>query len=115
MGDFNIAPEDRDVHDPKAWEGQVLCSAAERAALARLASLGLVDLFRRFPQAERTFSWWDYRAAGFRRNAGLRIDLILASPALAATCTGCRVDREPRTRERPSDHAPVLATFAVPV
>jgi exodeoxyribonuclease-3 len=115
MGDFNIAPEDRDVHDPKAWEGQVLCSAPERAALGRLVALGLVDLFRQFPQAERTFSWWDYRAAGFRRNAGLRIDLILASPALAATCTGCRVDREPRTRERPSDHAPVLATFAAPV
>jgi exodeoxyribonuclease-3 len=111
VGDFNIAPEDRDVHDPKAWEGQVLVSAEERAALGRLFGLGLVDVFRRFPQPDRTFSWWDYRAVAFRRNAGLRIDLVLASPALAARCTACRIDREPRRWERPSDHAPVIATF----
>ena len=110
-GDFNIAPEDRDVHDPGAWEGQVLVSPRERAALQELTALGLEDLFRRFPQAEGTFSWWDYRMGAFRRNAGLRIDLVLASPALAALCTGCRVDREPRRWERPSDHAPVIATF----
>jgi exodeoxyribonuclease III len=111
IGDYNIAPEDRDVHDPKAWEGQVHVSPEERAALARLVELGLIDVFRRFPQPERTFSWWDYRAAAFRRNAGLRIDLILASPALASRCTACRVDRDPRSWERPSDHAPVVATF----
>ncbi|HXQ64176.1 MAG TPA: exodeoxyribonuclease III, partial [Steroidobacteraceae bacterium] len=111
IGDYNIAPEDRDVHDPKAWEGQVHVSEEERAALGRLRDLGLVDVFRRFPQAERTFSWWDYRAAAFRRNAGLRIDLILASPRLAERCTACRVDRDTRRWERPSDHAPVVATF----
>jgi exodeoxyribonuclease III len=111
IGDYNIAPEDRDVHDPKAWEGQVHVSPDERAALDRLRNLGLVDVFRQFPQAERTFSWWDYRAAAFRRNAGLRIDLILANPALASRCTACRIDRDPRRWERPSDHAPVVATF----
>ena len=111
LGDFNVAPEDRDVHDPKAWEGQVLVSPAERSALARLAQLGLVDVFRSFPQAEKSYSWWDYRAAAFRRNAGLRIDLILASPALARLCTACRIDPGPRRAERPSDHTPVIATF----
>jgi exodeoxyribonuclease-3 len=111
VGDYNVAPEDRDVHDPKAWEGQVLVSAPERAALGRLFDLGLSDVFRRFPQPDRTFSWWDYRAVAFRRNAGLRIDLVLASPALAARCTACRIDREPRRWERPSDHAPVVAAF----
>jgi exodeoxyribonuclease-3 len=111
LGDFNVAPEDRDVHDPKAWEGQVLVSPSERAALAELTGLGFVDVFRRFEQAEKSFSWWDYRAAGFRRNAGLRIDLILANPALAARCTGCRIDVGPRRAERPSDHTPVIASF----
>ncbi len=111
VGDYNIAPEDRDVHDPKAWEGQVHVSPGERAALAGLLSLGFSDVFRRFEQPEKSFSWWDYRAAAFRRNAGLRIDLVLASGALAARCTGCRVDATPRRWERPSDHAPVLATF----
>lgn len=113
MGDFNIAPDDRDVHDPAAWAGKVLCSEPERTALGRLLSLGLEDLFRRFEQPEATFSWWDYRAAGFRRNHGLRIDLILANPAMAARCTGCEVDREPRRWERPSDHAPVIADFSL--
>jgi exodeoxyribonuclease-3 len=111
VGDYNIAPEDRDVHDPAAWLGQVLVSEPERTALGGLTALGLTDVFRRFDQPERSFSWWDYRAAGFRRNAGLRIDLVLASPALAARCTGCRIDVEPRRWERPSDHAPVVATF----
>lgn len=111
LGDYNIAPEDRDVHDPAAWEGQVHVSPAERAALQSLQALGLVDVFRRFEQPEKSFSWWDYRAAAFRRNAGLRIDLVLASPALAARCTACRVDPGPRRQERPSDHAPVLAAF----
>jgi exodeoxyribonuclease-3 len=110
-GDFNIAPEDRDVHDPEEWRGQVLCSDAEREKLASILALGFVDTFRRFEQPEKTFSWWDYRAASFRRTRGLRIDLVLASPALAACCTGCGIDLEPRRREQPSDHAPVWATF----
>lgn len=113
IGDYNIAPEDRDVHDPAAWTGQVLVSDAERAALGELTALGLTDVFRRFEQPDRVFSWWDYRAAGFRRNAGLRIDLVLASPALSACCTECRIDLAPRRVERPSDHTPVLATFAL--
>jgi exodeoxyribonuclease-3 len=111
LGDFNIAPEDRDVHDPAAWEGGVHVSPAEREAFGRLLATGLVDVFRRFDQPPATFSWWDYRMLAFRRNHGLRIDLILASPALAARCTGCRVDRAPRKLERPSDHAPVVASF----
>lgn len=111
LGDFNIAPEDRDVHDPAAWVGQVLCSAAERSAFQRLLALGLTDVFRLFTQEEHSFSWWDYRAAAFRRNLGLRIDHILASPALAAVCTACQVDKTPRRLERPSDHAPVIAEF----
>ncbi len=111
LGDFNIAPEDRDVHDPAAWTGQVLCSAAERAAFRRLLDLGLQDAFRLFPQENQTFSWWDYRAAAFRRNLGLRIDHILISPALAAVCKSCQVDKAPRRLERPSDHAPVMAEF----
>jgi exodeoxyribonuclease-3 len=111
-GDFNVAPEDRDVHDPKAWEGQVHVSAAERDAWQALLSLGLKDSFRLFEQPEKIYSWWDYRMLGFRRNAGLRIDQILVSQALAARCTGCSVDKEPRKLERPSDHAPVVAEFS---
>lgn len=114
VGDFNIAPADRDVHDPKAWEGQVLVSAAERAALAAVFDLGFEDVFRRFAQPEKSYSWWDYRAMAFRRKAGLRIDLILASAALAARCLACTVDVEPRRWDRPSDHAPVVATFDAP-
>lgn len=113
LGDFNVAPEDRDVHDPKAWEGEVLVSPAERACLSYLIDLGLVDVFRSFPQPEKSYSWWDYRAAAFRRNAGLRIDLILASPQLAKACTACRIDPGPRRAERPSDHTPVIATFDI--
>jgi exodeoxyribonuclease III len=109
LGDYNIAPEDRDVHDPKAWEGQVLVSPAERAAFAGLQALGLTDAFRLLEQPENTFSWWDYRMAAFRRNMGLRIDHILLTPALAASCNACWIDRAPRKLERPSDHAPVVA------
>ncbi len=111
LGDFNIAPEDRDVHDPAAWAGHVLCSDPERAAFQRLLDLGFKDTFRLFPQEDHAFSWWDYRAAAFRRNLGLRIDHILASPALAAVCTASQVDKAPRRLERPSDHAPVIAEF----
>ena len=113
LGDFNIAPEDRDVYDPEKWGDSILCSPAERAALKALLDLGLSDVFRQFDQPEKTFSWWDYRAAGFRRNAGLRIDLILASKSLARICAASYVDREPRTWERPSDHAPVIAEFSL--
>jgi exodeoxyribonuclease-3 len=111
MGDFNIAPEDRDVHDPDLWRGQVLCSEPERDALRELLALGLADTFRLFDQPERVFSWWDYRQGGFRRNHGLRIDLLLASPAQAARCTAAAIDLEPRRAERPSDHAPAIAAF----
>lgn len=109
LGDYNVAPEDRDVHDPKAWEGQVLCSEPERQAFRRLLDLGLKDGFRLFDQPEKSFTWWDYRMGAFRRNLGLRIDHILLSPALAAACSGCVIDLEPRRLERPSDHAPVVA------
>jgi exodeoxyribonuclease-3 len=110
LGDFNIAPEDPDVYDPKAWAGQVLCSEPERAAFRALEALGLRDAFRLFEQPEKSFTWWDYRMMAFRRNMGLRIDHILISPPLQ--CTSCAVDREPRKHERPSDHAPVLAELA---
>jgi exodeoxyribonuclease III len=111
LGDFNIAPEDRDVHDPEAWRGQVLCSEPERAALQRIKDLGLGDCYRQMEQPEQQFSWFDYRAASFRRNRGLRIDLILASAALLQRCCNSRIDLEPRGWERPSDHAPVIAEF----
>ena len=113
VGDYNIAPEDRDVHDPAKWEGSVHVSAAERAALQELLQAGLVDTFRLFEQPPEAYSWWDYRMGAFRRNHGLRIDLVLASRELASSCIGCHVDRTPRTWERPSDHAPVLATFDI--
>lgn len=112
LGDFNIAPEDRDVHDPAEWRDQVLCSVPERERLQALFDLGFVDVFRCFEQPQQAFSWWDYRAAAFRRNRGLRIDLILASPALAATSTGSGIDTGPRGREQPSDHTPVWASFS---
>jgi len=111
-GDFNVAPEDRDVHDPKAWEGQVHVSGPERAAWRALLALGLKDSFRLFEQPEKIFSWWDYRMMGFRRNAGLRIDQILLSDALVPGCSASSVDKAPRRLERPSDHAPVIAEFA---
>jgi exodeoxyribonuclease-3 len=112
LGDFNIAPEERDVYDPKAWEGKVLFSAAERTALNALIELGLKDSFRLFDQPERSFTWWDYRMNAFRRKQGLRIDHILLSTALAQRCTACAVDIEPRKAERPSDHAPVFADIS---
>jgi exodeoxyribonuclease-3 len=109
VGDFNIAPEDRDVHDPAAWHEQVLCSSAEREKLKALLDLGLVDAFRLFEQPEKSYSWWDYRELAFRRNRGLRIDLVLLSPALAQRCSACFIDKAPRKLEKPSDHAPVVA------
>lgn len=109
LGDFNIAPDDRDVHDPVAWQGQILCSEPERAAYRSLLDLGFADAFRLFEQPEKTYSWWDYRMMGFRRNHGLRIDHILLSSALAKRCHACTIDKAPRRLERPSDHAPVIA------
>ena len=112
LGDFNIAPADEDVYDPEKWGEAILCSPREREALRGLIDLGLTDVFRKFEHPEQTFSWWDYRAAGFRRNAGLRIDLILTSNSMTERCTTSYVDKEPRAWERPSDHAPVVAEFA---
>ena len=112
LGDFNIAPEDRDVYDADLWRGKILCSTPEREAFQGLLSLGLSDAFRLFEQEEASFSWWDYRAAGFRRNLGLRIDHILVSAALRERCQSCRIDKQPRKLERPSDHAPVIAEFS---
>jgi exodeoxyribonuclease-3 len=111
LGDYNIAPEDRDVHDPKAWEGQNLVSPPERNAFQALINLGLSDSFRMFEQAPKTYSWWDYRMMGFRRNAGMRIDHILLSEALKEKCRASIVDKEPRAWEQPSDHAPVIAVL----
>ena len=107
LGDFNIAPDDRDVHDPAAWHEQILCSTPEREALARMLALGLHDGFRLFNQEAGHYSWWDYRQAAFRRNLGLRIDLVLVSEALRNQCRGATIEREPRTWERASDHTPV--------
>lgn len=111
-GDFNIAPDDRDVHDPKAWAGQILCSESERAAFRRLLRLGLNDSFRLFDQPASSFSWWDYRMLGFQKNHGLRIDHILLSNPLAERCSAAGIDRAMRKRERPSDHAPVTADIS---
>ena len=111
-GDFNIAPEDRDVHDPAAWAGQVLCSIPERQRFGSLLQAGLVDAFRLFEQPERSFSWWDYRAMGFRRNAGLRIDHVLLTPELARRARASSIDKGPRRLEKPSDHTPVVVELA---
>lgn len=113
LGDFNIAPNDSDVHDPSKWIGQNLVSPSEREAFAQLINLGLYDSFRLFDQAPKSFSWWDYRMMGFRRNAGMRIDHILLSEALKEKCTASIIDKEPRTWEQPSDHAPVVAEIQV--
>ena len=113
LGDFNIAPEEPDVYNPKAWEGQVLFSEPERAAFRRLLDLGLHDTFRRFEQGSGYYTWWDYRTRAFGRNHGLRIDHILTSPELYDTCTACVIDKAPRGWEQPSDHAPVLAEIAL--
>ena len=109
LGDFNIAPSDEDVHDPSKWIGQNLVSPPEREAFQMLLNLGLTDSFRMFEQAPKSFSWWDYRMMGFRRNAGMRIDHILLSDALKEKCRSSVIDKEPRTWEQPSDHAPVIA------
>ena len=106
-GDFNIAPDDRDVHNPEAWAGQILCSEPERTAFRRLLALGLKDSFRLFEQPEKAFSWWDYRMLGFQKNHGLRIDHILLSDPLASRCAAAGIKRE-----RPSDHAPVTADIS---
>jgi exodeoxyribonuclease-3 len=111
LGDFNIAPEDRDVHDPELWREKILCSTQEREALRRIIDLGFSDTFRLFDQEDRIYSWWDYRMNAFRRKMGLRIDLVLASESMASRCTASYVDVEPRRQERPSDHAPVIAEF----
>jgi exodeoxyribonuclease-3 len=112
LGDYNIAPADADVHDPVAWTDQVLCSDEERTAFQRLCALPLTDSFRMFPQAEKSFSWWDYRQMAFRRNMGVRIDHVLLSSSLAARCTACEIDKLPRKWEQPSDHTPVIATLS---
>lgn len=112
-GDFNVAPEDRDVHSPAEWEGSILFSEPEKAAMKSLFSFGLVDTFRLHNQDKGLFSWWDYRALAFPFNKGLRIDFLLATKALASHCTSAAIDREERKGEKPSDHAPCIATFAV--
>jgi exodeoxyribonuclease-3 len=118
LGDFNIAPNTEDSHDPETWEGGILCSEPERAALKDLLGLGLIDPWPQFNHGDQTapdnkerFTWWDYRMAGFRRNLGLRIDHVLVTPTLAQHCTDCRVDLAPRRLERPSDHAPVVLSL----
>ena len=115
LGDFNIAPEPSDVHDPALWEGRVLFSEPERAAFRRLVDLGLYDTFRLFEQQPNHFSWWDYRMAAFRRNMGVRIDHVLASAALRDVCVSCHIDKTPRAWERPSDHTPVVTVFDFPI
>jgi exodeoxyribonuclease-3 len=112
LGDFNVAPEPRDVHDPALWDGAVLFSESERAVFRQWIGLGLVDSFRLFEQPPNTFSWWDYRMLAFPKNRGLRIDHVLLSPALAKACTSCRIDRNARKGEKPSDHAPVVVEIA---
>lgn len=110
-GDYNVAPAPEDTHDPAVWEGNILCSEPERAALRELLNLGLQDCFRLFPQTDKSFTWWDYRQAAFRRNMGLRIDHVLVSAELAGRCASCQIDAAPRRLERPSDHTPLVATF----
>jgi len=111
LGDFNIAPDDRDVHKPERWHEKILCSTAERESFEQLLALGLHDTFRLFEQPEKIFSWWDYRLNGYARGWGLRIDLVLASAGLKNQCTASYVDKNPREWERPSDHAPAVAEF----
>ncbi|MBS0423647.1 MAG: exodeoxyribonuclease III [Proteobacteria bacterium] len=112
LGDFNIAPEDRDVYDPQLWQGKVLCSQPERTAFSELLKLGLEDSFRLFEQAEKSYTWWDYRMMAFRLNRGLRIDHILLSHELAGACVTCAIDKAVRKLERPSDHAPVMVELS---
>lgn len=112
VGDFNVAPDDRDVYDPVAWYEQILCSTAEREALKNLVSFGFIDTLRMHHDEGKMFSWWDYRELAFPKNKGLRIDLIYATPPMAMRCTGVRIDRDERKGDKPSDHAPVIATFS---
>ncbi len=112
-GDFNIAPEDRDVHDPKLWAGQILCSDAERAALQEIENWGLVDVFRQQHDDDGVFTWWDYRGGAWPKNKGLRIDHLWATESLAELCTAVWVDKAPRAKTQPSDHIPVVAEFDV--
>jgi exodeoxyribonuclease-3 len=114
LGDFNIAPEDRDVYDPVAWAGQIHCTDEERAHFRALVGLGLHDAFRLFEQPAKSWSWWDYRNLAFRKNQGLRIDHVLVSDALKPEVSACTIDKAPRRNERPSDHAPVVVTLATP-
>jgi exodeoxyribonuclease III len=114
MGDYNIAPEDRDVYDPVAWAGQIHCTPQERAHFFALVALGLVDAFRLFDQAPKSWSWWDYRNLAFRKNQGLRIDHILVSETLRSDVQACVIDKLPRKNERPSDHAPVVVSLLSP-
>ena len=112
LGDFNIAPDARDVHDPATWnDDHILTSTPEREALRQLLALGLHDGFRLHSEEGGIFSWWDYRQAAFRRNLGLRIDLTLVSDALRGTTVEAGIDRTPRTWERPSDHAPAFVVL----
>jgi exodeoxyribonuclease III len=113
-GDFNVAPEDRDVHDPVLWAGKIMCSEVEREALRRIVGWGLSDTFRQHHDEAGVFSWWDYRQLSFAKKAGLRIDHVFASASLAALCTECAIDRNARKGKEPSDHAPVIATFSLP-
>ncbi len=113
LGDFNVAPEDRDVYDPVAWAGQIHCTPEERGHFQGLLQLGLTDAFRMFEQAPKSWSWWDYRNLAFRKNQGLRIDHILVSDALRSRVSACVIDKVPRKNERPSDHAPVVVTLNV--
>jgi exodeoxyribonuclease-3 len=112
VGDFNVAPEDIDCHAPDRWKDKVLCSEPERAAFRTLVSWGMTDCLRKHHSGGGIYSWWDYRLAAFQRKWGLRIDHVLATQSLAARCTECVVDVEPRSKEQPSDHAPVVADFA---
>jgi exodeoxyribonuclease-3 len=113
LGDYNIAPDDRDCHDPAAWQGQVLVSEPEREAFRKLLGLGLHDSFRLFNEEAKQFSWWDYRMMAFRRNMGMRIDHILVNDSLKKHCTQCLIDKAPRKLERPSDHTPVMLELAL--
>ena len=113
MGDFNIAPEDRDVYDPVGWFGMIHCTPQERAHFQGLIALGMVDAFRLFDQPPKPWSWWDYRNLAFRKNQGLRIDHILVSEALRASVKACHIDKLPRKNERPSDHAPVVVELSI--
>lgn len=113
LGDYNIAPEDRDVYDPVAWEGNVLVSPPERDAFRALQDIDFIDAYRLFEQPEKSYSWWDYRQLGFQKNRGLRIDHILLSKALAPHCTACTIDRIPRKWTQPSDHTPVIAELDI--